>query len=83
MSKLASHELAHPRKYRVTIVVTLKRTVEVEADDQYDAEQIVTDGWHNGEYILDNDLDADNFIDVEFVAVPVEDGQDNPPLEGL
>ena len=83
MSKPANHELPHPRKFRVTITETLKRTVEVEADDQYDAEQIVTDGWHNGKYILDNVLDADNFIDVEFVAVPVEDGQDNPPLEGI
>lgn len=46
----------------------------MEADDRYDAEQMVSDGWHNGEYTLDNVLDADNFIDVEFVATPVENG---------
>ena len=71
MSKLEGH----PKKFKVTITETLKRTVEVEADDRYDAEQIVSDGWHNGEYTLDNVLDADNFIDVEIEAVPVKESE--------
>lgn len=64
-------------RFKVTITETLKRTVEVEAADQYEAEQMVSNGWHNCEYILT----ADNFTGVEFVAVPVEDGQDKLPLE--
>lgn len=69
------------RRFRVTITETLKRTVEVEANDQQEAVQMVSDGWYNGEYIIDNVLDADNTIDVGFEAVPVEDGQYKPPLE--
>ena len=44
MSNLTSYELEHPRKFPVTITETLKRTVEVEADDQHDTEQMVSDG---------------------------------------
>lgn len=58
-----------PRKFKVTITETLKMTVDVEADDQQQAEQMVSDGWHNSKYILD----ADNFSGVEFDAVPVGD----------
>lgn len=54
-------------RFKVTITETLKRTVEVEADDQQEAEQMVSDGWHNSKYILD----AENFVDVAFEAVPV------------
>ena len=67
MSNLTSHELDHPRKFMVTITETLKRTVEVEADDQYDAEQMVSDGWHDSKYVLG----SEDFIDVEFEAVSV------------
>ena len=70
MSKLAGYDLKHSRKFKVTITETLKRTVEVEAVDQHEAEQIVTDGWHSSKYILG----SEDFIDVEFEAVPVMDG---------
>ena len=45
-------------KYSVKIIETLEKTVEVEADNPTEAEQIAEDEWHNGEHILD----ADNFI---------------------
>ena len=48
--------------FAVTITETLQLTVEVEAKDKQEAEQLVSDKWHNSEYILD----ADNFIGVEF-----------------
>ena len=54
-------------RYKVTITETLKLSVEVEAKNQQEAEQIVSDKWRNSEYILD----ADNFVDVEFEAVQV------------
>lgn len=54
------------QRFNVTITEILKMTVEVEAGDQHQAEQIVSDNWKSGEYVLD----ADNFVDVEFEAVP-------------
>lgn len=48
--------------YDVTITETLQMTVQVEADSLYEAEWMVSDNWHNDEYILD----ADNFVGVEF-----------------
>lgn len=54
-------------KFKVTITEMLKRMVEVEADDQHEAEQMVSDGWHNSKYILD----AEDFVGVAFEAVPV------------
>lgn len=60
-----------PRRFKVTITETLRRTVEVEADDQHEAEQIVSDDWHNSKYILD----ADDFHDVEFEAKIIERSQ--------
>ena len=77
MSNLTNHELGHPRKFKVTITETLKRMVEVDADDQYDAEQMVSDGWHNSKYILG----SEDFDGVEFEAVPVADN--SPTNEGL
>ena len=53
--------------FKVTITETLRRTVEVEANDQWEAEQMVSDGWHGSKYILS----ADDFTDVEFEAAPV------------
>ena len=53
-------------RFRVTITETLKRTVEVEAEDQHKAVQTISDGWHSGSYILD----ADDFVGVEFEALP-------------
>lgn len=55
------------QEFDVTITETLKMTVNVEAASREEAEQMVSDGWRNSEYILD----ADNFTDVEFEASPV------------
>lgn len=55
-------------KFKVTISETLKLTVEVEAKDQHEAEQIVSDNWKKSEYVLD----ADSFVGVEFTAVPAD-----------
>lgn len=52
------------KKFNITITETLKMVVEVEAQNQQQAEQIVSDRWRNSEYILD----ADNFCEVEFTA---------------
>jgi hypothetical protein len=67
------HKAHGLNSYRVTITETLKRAIIVDASDQSEAEQIISDGWHNSEYILD----ADNFYDVEFTAAPVEEREDN------
>lgn len=40
------------KKFKVTIIETLKLTVEVEARNQYEAEQMISDKWKNSEYIL-------------------------------
>ena len=66
---------ASPQKYRVAIIETLRRIVDVEADDSDQAEQIVSDGWHRSEYILG----AEDFAEVEFEAVVGEQG--NPSLK--
>ena len=44
--------MCRPR-FKVTITETLKRTVEEEADNQHEAEQIVSADWHLGKYILE------------------------------
>ena len=56
------------KKFEVTITETLKKKVEVEAETQEEAEQIVTDDWYKGEHILD----ADNFSEVVFDAKEYE-----------
>ena len=53
------------KTYNVTITETLKTTIEVEAKDRFEAEQLVSDGWHRGDYILD----AECFVGVNFKAV--------------
>lgn len=52
------------KEYKVTITETLQMNVFVEAGSQWEAEQIVSDGWRNGEYVLD----SDHFVDVDFEA---------------
>ena len=52
------------KKFEVTITETLKKKIEVEAETQEEAEQIVTDEWYKGDHILD----ADNFTEVIFEA---------------
>ena len=64
------------KEFKVTITETLKLTVEVEATDQHDAEQMVSDNWRNSEYVLG----ADNFAGVEFDAVPSEQVEDEASI---
>lgn len=52
------------KEFNVTITETLKKTVSVEAESLEEAEQLVSDQWHNSEYILD----ADDFEGVTFSA---------------
>lgn len=56
------------KKFNVTITETLKKTVEVEAESQDEAEQLVNDSWYRGEHILD----ADNFEGVVFDAIETQ-----------
>ena len=74
-----TRDLDTPRKFRVTITETSKMTIEVEADDQQQAEQMVSDSWHRSKYVLD----ADDFVGVEFEAVPVVDAPDVPSVDGI
>ena len=60
------------RLFKVTIIETLEMTIEVEAKDKQEAVRIVSDKWHNS----DNILDADNFVGVEFNAVPTDADKD-------
>jgi len=55
------------KKYDVTITETLKRTVEVEAESQEQAEDIVADGWRDSKYVLG----ADDFACVDIEAESV------------
>ncbi|HHZ07057.1 MAG TPA: hypothetical protein GX401_09840 [Clostridiales bacterium] len=50
------------KEFDVTITETLKKTVTVEAENREEAEQLVSDRWHNSEYILD----AEDFQGAEF-----------------
>lgn len=59
------------KKFEVTITETLKKKVEVEAETQEEAEQIVTDDWYKGEHILD----ADDFTEVVFEAKENQPGK--------
>ncbi len=66
------------QRFKVTITETLKMTVEVEAEDKYEAEQMVSDNWRKSQYILD----ADNFVGVTFEAPPVVDGEEKEDENG-
>jgi len=52
------------KKFKVTITETLEKEVEVEAEDRYQAEQMVRDEYGRSEHILDSDY----FIGVDFMA---------------
>lgn len=56
------------KMYAVTITETLKMKVEVEAETQWEAEQIVSDRWHDSVYLLD----AECFSGVEFSGEEIE-----------
>lgn len=52
------------KEYKVTITETLKKEIIVEAESHNEAVKMVSDGWDNGDYILD----ADNFVNAEITA---------------
>ena len=52
------------RRYRVKIKEILEKTVEIEARDKNEAEQIAVIAWNNGEYTLGKE----NFARVNFIA---------------
>ncbi|MCR5270580.1 MAG: DpnD/PcfM family protein [Prevotella sp.] len=52
-------------KYKVEIIETLCRVVEVEASLMSDAEQLVKDQYRKEEIVLDDD----DFVDVEFRCI--------------
>jgi len=52
--------------FDVAITETLKRVVTVDAVSPDAAEQTAADNWRAGDYILD----AENFVGVEFTAIP-------------
>ncbi len=52
-------------KYNVMITETLQLVVEVIAENQIEAEEIVKNNWSNSKYILD----AGNFTGVQFKVV--------------
>ena len=65
--------------YNVTVTETLEQVVMIEAHSPEEAEQLVAKDWVKKEFVLD----TENFTCAEFVAVPVEDERDKPPLEGI
>ena len=52
------------KQFDVVITETLTMVVKVDAKNPDEAEQIVSDKWEDGEYVLD----YDNFADVDFEA---------------
>ena len=68
-------EKKNNRLFKVTITEIMKKTVYVEESElkeftPQEAEQLVSDRWHNSEYILD----ADDFVGVEFQSEEVTEG---------
>lgn len=53
LSPKLKKEVKHMAKYDVTITETLRMTVEVDAENRFDAEQMVSDNWRNSGYVLD------------------------------
>lgn len=60
------------KRYRVAIVETLRRVVTVEAEDENDAHQRISDAWHNADYILT----ADDFDGAEFHVLDEAENSD-------
>ena len=57
------------KSFDIEITETLQRTVSVIADSREEAEQMVDDGWHNGDYVLV----SVEFFDVDFKSVGDKD----------
>ena len=55
------------KNYKVTITETSTMIVDVQADSREEAEELISDKWYTGEYILG----AENFGHVDFKATEV------------
>jgi hypothetical protein len=53
------------KEFDVTITERLQKTVTVQAETLYEAEELVNERWNSGEYVLD----ADNFVDMNLETV--------------
>lgn len=68
------------KSFDIEITETLQRTVSVVADSREEAEQMVDDGWHNGDYVLD----SEDFIDIDFKTVGEREmSKDKKELDAL
>lgn len=63
-----NQDIGLSRRFKVIITETLEHTIDIEVENQYEAEQIISDKWKNGEYILG----SENFVDVKFKAFSVD-----------
>lgn len=50
------------KTFYISVTETLKKTVEVRAEDKYEAIQKVSDAYHDGQVVLD----SDDYVDVDF-----------------
>ena len=56
------------KTFDVQIKETLVMTITVKAENEQEAEEMVSQAYYNEEYILD----AENFVGVEFTAMPAK-----------
>ncbi len=65
--------MENKKKFTVEITETLQRQVEVEAEDAFEAEDIVRGMYRNEEIVLD----SDDYFDTEFEVLDEENDADN------
>ena len=63
--------------FRVAVTEALRKVVLVEATNEAEAHQRVTDAWHNGEVILTEE----DFHGVEFYVLGEDDGEESKRLD--
>ena len=65
------------KQYRVAVTELLRKVVVVEAANEAEAHQRVSDAWQNGEYMLD----GKDFDGAEFHVLGESDGTEDKRLE--
>ena len=65
------------KKYKVAVTELLRKVVVVEAKDEAEAHQRVSDAWQNGEYVLD----GRDFDGAEFHVLGESDGTEEKRLD--
>ena len=65
------------KQYRVAVTELLRKVVVVEAANEAEAHQRVSDAWQNGEYLLD----GKDFDGAEFHVLGESDGTEDKRLE--